>query len=226
MYYEEDEEHKSNIIIAKCNFCTLEVINPPKSKRLVICANCAHFAKYGESLFDAQKRKQKEAQKRAKERKEKKEKKLAPPQYKPAQKQKISYFSEKGKKRYNDISDVKKRLREQAQRTEQNYCQGCYRGDIALDCSHILSVAQRPDLETDINNINLLCRKCHVVHESGNITLMLELNCFEKDMRYIFHHDETRFNKLLYKLLDHVEKYPNDTKASAILKRIELFEVP
>lgn len=137
--------------------------------------------------------------------------------------QKINHFSKKGKIAHDELTEVKREIRQQAQDMDNRFCRGCGRGDVGLDCSHILSVKQRPDLANDKHNINLLCRRCHEKHESFDIKLMLELRCFESDMRYTYAHDEQKFNKVLFKLLDYVEKY-NDSKAKKILERVEKFE--
>ena len=208
---------ESNIEVKQCDFCENMVSNPPKSKRVVTCANCVNIAKYGEALIETLKRKQRESQQRAKERQ-----KAKPPQYK--QKTKIPFFSEKGKTRHDEINETKRIVRQQAQRLDETYCKGCYRADCGLDTSHIISIAQRADLATDIYNVTLLCRECHVKHESGNINLLLELKCFEADMQYIHAHDETKFNKILFKLLDFVEVNPRNKTAVAILSKIEKYE--
>jgi 5-methylcytosine-specific restriction endonuclease McrA len=213
MEYEEIDR-----IIEKCSRCENEVINPAKSKRKIVCKNCLCIEKTGKTLFETLREKQKAQQARSKERQ-----KLKPiPQYQP--KKKINFFSDKGKTKHDEISEKKRIVRQQAERLDETYCKGCYRADCGLDTSHIISIAQRPDLATDINNISLLCRNCHVKHESGNIKLMLELNCFEKDMRYIYAHDETKFNKVLFKLLDYVETHPQDKKAVSIISKLENYE--
>lgn len=77
------------------------------------------------------------------------------------------------------------------------YCKGCGRSEKHLDRSHILSVKHRKDLELVRENINLLCRTCHIDYESGDILKMLNLHCFEKDFAYIKANDCGRYNKLL-----------------------------
>ena len=81
--------------------------------------------------------------------------------------------------------------------SDQYYCKGCGNAGGKLDCSHILSVKHRKDLELVKENINLMCRDCHMDWESGNILKMLNLICFEADFVYIKANDPGRYNKLL-----------------------------
>ena len=142
---------------------------------------------------------------------------------KQANKKPIQHFSQKGKAIYDQLNGVKKQIRAEADNLDNRFCRGCGRGDVGLDCSHILSTKQRPDLQFDKHNVNLLCRNCHLKHESFDIKLMLELKCFESDMKYIYAHDQQKFNKVLFKLLDYIEKH-DDSKAKKILERVEKFE--
>ena len=207
-----------DIRIEKCHVCENEVINPPKSKRLITCNNCAHFQKYGQSIFTTQQKKLRETQLRAREKAKSK-----PTQYKP--KQKINFFSEKGKEARIKLSQTKREIWQEAtNKSEWVFCVGCGRGDMRLENSHILSVAQRKDLENDKNNINLFCNSCHCKHESFEISQLLQLNCFEADMRYIYEKDSTKFNKVFFKLLDYCELNAQDKKALSILQKIERVE--
>ena len=142
---------------------------------------------------------------------------------KAANKKPIQYFSQKGKAIHDQLTEVKKQIRIEADNLDNRFCRGCGRGDVGLDCSHILSTKQRPDLQFDKHNVNLLCRNCHLKHESFDIKLMLELKCFESDMKYIYAHDQQKFNKVLFKLLDYIEKH-DDSKAKRMLERVEKFE--
>ena len=151
------------------------------------------------------------------------EKSKARAKEKQANKKPIQHFSQKGKAIYDQLNGVKKQIRAEADNLDNRFCRGCGRGDVGLDCSHILSTKQRPDLQFDKHNVNLLCRNCHLKHESFDIKLMLELKCFESDMKYIYAHDQQKFNKVLFKLLDYIEKH-DDSKAKRMLERVEKFE--
>lgn len=116
----------------------------------------------------------------------------------------------KGAKRINPLSDRKIQIRkelkivkEAVEERDERRCQGCRVGQ-TCDKSHILSVGQREDLELEIDNIQLLCRSCHMKWESWDVEKMLDLNCFESNMRYIEANDEGTFWKLVYKLKEYL----------------------
>lgn len=140
--------------------------------------------------------------------------------FKEHQKQKAVEYAERRKQKankVNPISDKQKGINHKMTKTKHNVslnaiqeigweqCAGCMRSDIHLDKSHILSVKQRPDLQLDEKNINLLCRNCHEKWESGDIHKMSSLLCFQKDMQYIFDNDGTKFQKILFKIKDALE---------------------
>ena len=158
---------ESNIEVKQCDFCENMVSNPPKSKRVVTCANCVNIAKYGEPLIETLKRKQREQQQRAKERLKNK-----PTQYKPVKK--IPFFSEKGKARHDELTKVKNEVRQQAFDNNEYYCRGCGKAT-GLDCSHNIGLGQSLEHATDYDNLVLLCRSCHQKFESFDISQMLEL---------------------------------------------------
>jgi len=53
------------------------------------------------------------------------------------------------------------------------FCEECKRSDLTpIDCSHIISVDQcqkqgRSELAYNVNNIRLLCRSCHIKHDTN-----------------------------------------------------------
>jgi 5-methylcytosine-specific restriction endonuclease McrA len=91
----------------------------------------------------------------------------------------------KEKKRKQELSKLKQEIRQEAWDREEYYCQGCGISGVKLDCSHILSVARRKDLELDKSNINLFCRDCHNHWESNNEERQKKLLTYDKDMAYI-----------------------------------------
>lgn len=135
---------------------------------------------------------------------------------------KIAPQSEKGKLKAQAIKEVKEQITTEAISKNKYYCAGCLATNQNLDRSHILSIAQRPDLAAEKENLNLLCRSCHEKWESGQINKMTKLACFIPDMRYIYQHDQKRFNQILFKLLDENEARPSKHLESIILK-IEKF---
>ena len=105
------------------------------------------------------------------------------------QKEKITYNRQEKEKITKLVQETKSSLTEQQRKslleasllkkikdeiTDLNlkngtyYCRGCGTQSEHLDRSHILSVAQRQDLKFDKENIDLLCRYCHMKWESGN----------------------------------------------------------
>lgn len=104
------------------------------------------------------------------------------------------------------LSDIKKSIEMDAIQEGNYYCWGCGVSKLGLDKSHILSVKQRKDLELEKENINLLCRDCHMDWESNDIERMLKLDCFVKDFEYIQLKDKARFNQILTKIIELVER--------------------
>lgn len=94
------------------------------------------------------------------------------------------------------LQAVKQSIRLDAKQNGEHFCKGCGKGEKHLDCSHILSVKHRKDLSLERDNINLLCRVCHISWESGDILKMMSLDCFESDLMYIKTRDQGRYNKL------------------------------
>jgi len=90
----------------------------------------------------------------------------------------------KQKIRQKLLSILKNEIRQDAWDNGEYCCQGCGLGGVPLDCSHILSVAQRKDLELDRDNINLFCRDCHNKWESGEEEKQMELLTYKKDIEY------------------------------------------
>ena len=135
----------------------------------------------------------------------------------------INKVSDKQKEINAKLKEIKDRVTEDAINQNQYFCKSCGVVGLNLDRSHRLSVKHCPDLQLDYDNIQLLCRKCHVVFESGDISKIAEMNCFIEDMEYIFNNDTKRFNQLFFKLLDYYEKTP-EKWILKIIKKIEAFE--
>lgn len=99
------------------------------------------------------------------------------------------------------LQALKNSIRIDEQQNGTYYCKGCGHTH-KLDCSHILSVKHRKDLELVRENINLLCRTCHINWESNLIHKMAALYCFEKDLLFIKNNDVGRYNKLILMIND------------------------
>lgn len=175
---------RMNYIKGICSNCSQEewIVN----KTYNLCDNCNHIRLHGET-------KQETAHRKALEYAERRKAKGA---------HKINQVSDKQKEINKNLAAVKRLV--SLERPSE--CQGCMKNTDQLDRSHILSVAQRPDLQLDPRNINLFCRSCHEKWESGDIFKMSSLLSFTKDMRYIFDMDSVRYYKILLKLEDNKEK--------------------
>lgn len=123
------------------------------------------------------------------------------------------------------LSELKQQIREEANSDNMYYCWGCGIGGEGLDCSHILSVGQRKDLELDKDNINLFCRGCHNNWESNDFKKMYKLLTFEKDLIYIREHDSKRYNQLISMMEEYcVDNFDQllETNESIDVKRLEI----
>lgn len=93
------------------------------------------------------------------------------------------------------LSELKKEIALKAIQNDEYYCKGCGSGS-EIDKSHILSIGQRKDLELVEENIQLLCRRCHVKWEGGIIHQMISLHCFRENLLFIRRYDRNRYNQL------------------------------
>jgi hypothetical protein len=129
----------------------------------------------------------------------------------------LPQYSAKGKQRHDAIIKMKKEIGETAKDSNCYFCHGCGCTNQKLDNSHILSIRQRSDLATDKENINLFCRTCHENFESGDISKMITAT-FLKDLAYIKKHDNSRFNDILFKMIDYNGP---DKRVKTMLGKIE-----
>ena len=74
------------------------------------------------------------------------------------------------------VSNAKKMLiDEQFYEYGYNFCEECeVSSGVYLDCSHTISVdeaqkTRRSELAWDINNLRVLCRRCHAKHDKNNL---------------------------------------------------------
>ena len=112
-----------------------------------------------------------------------------------------------------ELSKIKKEAKEISSKSG-GVCEGCGVGfSNILDYSHILSVAQRKDLELDKDNKNMLCRTCHNKWESNNAEKLSELKCLYRNLEYIRKKDEGRFWQIYFIF--------NDAMMMEVCKKIE-----
>jgi hypothetical protein len=95
---------------------------------------------------------------------------------------------------------LKKEIELEAVQDNHYFCAGCGLSHPCLDKSHILSIGQFKALELIKENMQLMCRTCHIIWESGTIEEKMNLHCFVGNMLFIFYYDQTTFNKLLTKI--------------------------
>lgn len=105
------------------------------------------------------------------------------------------------------LSELKTYKELEAIHNDEYFCKGCGISYPGLDKSHILSVGQRKDMELIGDNIQLMCRKCHMDWESWNIERMIKLHCFKENLEFIRQYDQETYNKLCTKLEEYQNNY-------------------
>ncbi len=98
------------------------------------------------------------------------------------------------------LSVLKTSIELEAVQINEYYCRGCGHSHPGLDKSHILSVGRYKALELVKENIQLMCRECHKIWESGTIEEQMRLHCFADNLVFIFFYDEESFNKFLTRI--------------------------
>ena len=173
----------------RCNECKKEsyIVN----RKRMLCDDCNHFRLHGETKQETLYKQNQKYQLKQQQK---------PLKSKPQKQNTIKNLSKKESLQKQHLSYVKQDIRKEAIDSDNYYCWGCGDGSQDLDCSHILSVGQRKDLELERENINLFCRTCHEKWESWDIKKMLSLNTFVKDVQYVKENDRQRFYKIESKL--------------------------
>lgn len=123
-------------------------------------------------------------------------------QYKPIKQQ-----TTKERNIKKNLSDLKREIELEAIQNGTYYCQGCGCSYPGLDKSHILSIGQYKHMELVKENIQLLCRKDHMIWESGDIEQMINLNCFESNLAFIKIWDLDAYQRLLTKKEEYENNY-------------------
>ena len=161
-----------------CPTCNYQY-QPAPSKRLKTCPNCAHAAKFGETIFEKKWRKHAEKQRAT-----------------PPKRYVIPNRSEKGKRKEAEIQAAKSKLKSEARDGAFTECGGCGKHFKRVDASHKVRVSQSAQLAASPGNIRLLCRDCHTVWENGTVLELIKLRCFLEDMEYLAVYDWKRFFRL------------------------------
>jgi len=188
---------------------------PITNKHYGLCVACMFEKKHGMTLKEYAKIQKAKSDERAKERA-----KLKPAT--PSVKKRLPFFSEKGKARDGALKVTRSAVLKKALDSNSLHCAGC--GCVSgLTNSHILSKALRPDLFDIVDNVQLLCLKCHFYYENGTIEEKCNLKSFVDACKYIFKNDMPRFEAILYKLSDAYQKTGNKT-IEGVMKKLERFE--
>lgn len=183
-----------------CNNCNTDkyIVN----RKRMLCDDCNHMRIHGETKQETQNKQHQKWLEKAKIREKAKP-------TKPQKNYTIKQSTAKNTAQKAELSKLKFSISEEALLNGEYFCKGCGQSNGGLDRSHILSVKQRPDLELDPNNIDLLCRECHVNWESWNPFKMIKLFCFESYLSYIYKKDEETFFKIFCKMEDIIERKVN-----------------
>ena len=179
-----------------------------------LCQEHNHLRRHGETIQNTNNRKQQEYLVRSRE----KQKNKVPT--KVTKVYHIPNATKKESKTKDELSKLKLKIRQDATDNDRYYCWGCGNGGEGLDCSHILSVRERKDLECVEENINLFCRDCHNRWESNDIEQMFELLTFEKDLEFIRVNDTKMYTKIIYKLKEWL-RYLDSIEDELLYKKIQ-----
>lgn len=93
----------------------------------------------------------------------------------------------------NKLSALKKEIELEAIQNNEYYCTGCGKTQAGLDKSHILPVGTHKHLEVVKENIQLMCRSCHIIWESAPLKLKLDLLCFKNNINLIKKLDYSKY---------------------------------
>lgn len=102
------------------------------------------------------------------------------------------------------LSVLKTSIELEAVQNNEYYCQGCGAAACGLDKSHILSVGQFKSLELVKENIQLMCRECHRIWESGTIEEQMQLYCFVQNLHFIYNYSIESFNKFITRIEEYM----------------------
>jgi len=182
-----------------CSSCEQQCYWANRTKKL--CQTCNHIRLHGETPKETALKQQQRYQAKLQ------------------QKTKPNQVSDKQKKINTAMTKVKAKVVEDALSNEKLECRGCLKTE-NLTRSHILSVAQRPDLQLIPDNIELLCMSCHAKWESWNIEQMTSLISFTANLRHIFDYDSETYHRILYKVEDWLKANTKENK-QIIYNRVE-----
>lgn len=177
-----------------CSECKKDTIIVNRTKWLCDDCNFSRLHK-GKSREDVAKEKQKENQLKMREN-TLKSIETHSDSFKQKQRFKIKQTTSKQASLNQKLSQIKNEIALEAIQNDEYFCKGCGSSS-EIDKSHILSIGQRKDLELVKENIQLLCRRCHIKWEGGNYSKMSSLWCFNDNLEYIKKVDLGKYHKIL-----------------------------
>jgi 5-methylcytosine-specific restriction endonuclease McrA len=178
-----------------CNNCTKD--KPIVNVKYGLCAGCNSIRLHGKSLGERQTESVKKYQQKFRDKVKNETTKII--SWKPKQRTPVRQQTKKEAGIKSKLSALKKEIRLEAIQNNEYFCKGCGCTE-HLDCSHILSVGQFKHLELIRENIQLMCRKCHLIWESGTIEQQMNLLCFIDNVVFIYFYDKSSFNKFLTRM--------------------------
>lgn len=183
-----------------CSKCGKEL--PIVNKKFELCFNCNFSRTHnGKTFYEHQLEKQKEFNEKQKA------KSISRLSAKPFQPGKpIKQQTAKESKVKSALGQIKQDIRLEAIQNNEYFCKGCGCTGV-LDCSHILSVSLHKDLELIKENMQLLCRPCHRIWESGHISERMELLCFEDNLSIMRRYDEDTWRKMNNTKMEELNSY-------------------
>jgi hypothetical protein len=173
-----------------CNHCTKN--KPIVNLKYGICSNCNSIRLTGKSLTERQADSSQKYLNKAKERfrnkvREETDLQISPKIYPIRRSAKpIRQQTKKEAGIKSQLSAVKKDIELEAVQNNEYFCKGCGKSHVGLDKSHILSVGQYKQYELFKANMQLMCRDCHKIWESGTIEEQMGLLCFVDNLQFIF----------------------------------------
>jgi 5-methylcytosine-specific restriction endonuclease McrA len=97
----------------------------------------------------------------------------------------VKFKTNKQTKINKELSELKEEIERDAILNDEYFCKGCGIAKDGLDKSHIIPISKRKDLALCKENIQLLCRDCHIVWEHGSEEVKKKLLCYESNMKFI-----------------------------------------
>lgn len=120
------------------------------------------------------------------------------------------------------LGQLKHEIEMEAVLNDMYYCQGCGKSYAGLDKSHLLSIGQYKHLELVKENIQLMCRTCHLIWESKVIARMIKLFCFFDNLKIIKELDINAYRQLVAKLDEYTKWLSSEEKDAVDAQRIDL----